>query len=358
MRFEYSVDVNHAWLSRSVLARLEAFEMTQYSPAWWLPGAHTQTLWGKLFRREPLQPTVMERWDTPDGDFLDIHRLEATSPSPAARLLVLHGLEGTIRSHYAQALLGEARTRGWAADMLIFRSCGDEMNRTRRFYHSGETTDLALVVNRLVEESPGQPLVLVGVSLGGNVLLKYLGEQGTKLPPQIKAAAAISVPFDLARSSRHINKGFARVYQRHFLRSLREKAFEKLERFPDLIPRERLAAMRTMHDFDDVITAPLHGFRDADDYYSRSSSLGWIGRVSIPTLLLSAVDDPFLPADVLDQVRAEANRNPLLELDFPPHGGHAAFITGANPFHPDYYAERRACQFLADHLVRDLALAG
>jgi uncharacterized protein len=332
--------------------------MTQYSPAWWLPGAHAQTLWGKLFRREPLQPTVMERWDTPDGDFLDVHRLKAAASSPAARLLVLHGLEGTIRSHYAQALLAEAHSRGWDADMLIFRSCGDELNRTRRFYHSGETTDLAFVIRRLREESPEQSLALVGVSLGGNVLLKYLGEQGIGLPEQVKAAAAISVPFDLARSSRYINQGFARVYQRHFLRSLREKAFGKLERFPDLIPRDRLAAMQTMNDFDNVITAPLHGFRDADDYYSQSSSLGWIGRISIPTLLLSAVDDPFLPPAVLDQVRAEAKRNPVLELDFPRHGGHAGFISGLNPFRPKYYAERRACDFLANHLTRHLALAG
>ena len=332
--------------------------MTQYSPAWWLPGAHAQTLWGKLGRREPLQPTVMERWDTPDGDFLDIHRLEASSPSPAARLLILHGLEGTIRSHYAQALLGDAHSRGWDADMLIFRSCGAEMNRTRRFYHSGETTDLAFVIRRLLQEHPEQSLVLAGVSLGGNVLLKYLGEQGSELAPQVKAAAAISVPFDLARSSKHINQGFAKVYQRHFLRSLRQKALGKLERFPDLIPRDRLAAMRTMADFDNVITAPLHGFRDADDYYTRSSSIGWIGRISIPTLLLSAVDDPFLPPAVLDQVRAEAMRNPVLELEFQRHGGHAGFIGGNNPFHPRYYAERRACDFLADHLTRDLALAG
>jgi len=300
----------------------------------------------------------MERWDTPDGDFLDIHRLKAISPSPVARLLVLHGLEGTIRSHYAQALLSEAHSRGWAADMLIFRSCGEEMNWTRRFYHSGETTDLAFVIDRLLKEYPEQSLVLTGVSLGGNVLLKYLGEQGTELPSRVRAAAAISVPFDLARSSRHINQGFARIYQRHFLRSLRQKAFGKLERFPDLIPRERLAGMRTMADFDNVITAPLHGFRDADDYYSRSSSLGWIGQIGIPTLLLSAADDPFLPPEVLDQVRAEAKRNPVLELDFPRHGGHAGFIMGHNPFRPRYYAERRACDFLANHLTRDLALTG
>lgn len=332
--------------------------MTEYSPAWWLPGAHAQTLWGKLFRREPLQPTVIERWDTPDGDFLDIHRLRASSPSPSARLVVLHGLEGTIRSHYAQALLSEAHSRGWAADMLIFRSCGNDLNRTRRFYHSGETTDLAFVVGRLLNEFPEQPLVLAGVSLGGNVLLKYLGERGTELPPQVRAAAAISVPFDLGRSSRYIDRGFSRIYQRHFLRSLRRKAIGKLKRFPDLVPLERLASVRTMYDFDNIMTAPLHGFRDADDYYSRSSSLGWIGRISIPTLLLSAVDDPFLPAVVLDEVRSEAKRNPALELDFPRRGGHAGFISGRNPFRPRYYAERRVCDFLANHLIRDVALAG
>jgi uncharacterized protein len=332
--------------------------VTGYSPAWWLPGAHAQTLWGKLFRRQSVQPTVIERWDTPDGDFLDIHRLRASSPSPSARLVVLHGLEGTIRSHYAQALLNEAHSRGWAADMLIFRSCGNELNRTRRFYHSGETTDLAFVVGRLLNEFPEQPLVLAGVSLGGNVLLKYLGERGSELPPQVRAAAAVSVPFDLGRSSRYIDRGFSRTYQRHFVRSLRRKTIGKLKRFPDLVPLERLASIRTMYDFDNIMTAPLHGFRDADDYYARSSSLGWIGRICIPTLLLSAVDDPFLPPAVLDEVRAEAKQNPALELDFPRHGGHAGFISGRNPFRPRYYAERRICDFLANHLIRDVALAG
>ena len=357
-RFVYSVDVNHACPQQSVLAIREVDVVTAYSPPWWLPGAHAQTLWGKLFRREPMQPAVMERWDTPDGDFLDIHRLTAISPSPSARLLVLHGLEGTIRSHYAQAFLREAHRRGWAADMLIFRSCGSDLNRTRRFYHSGETTDLALVVDRLLGESHSLPLLIAGVSLGGNVLLKYLGERGSSIPSQVKAVAAVSVPFDLARSSRQINRGFAKVYQRHFLRSLQRKAFGKLERFPDLVASKRLASIRTMYEFDNVMTAPLHGFRDADDYYSQSSSLGWIGRISIPTLLLSAVDDPFLPSPVLDQVRAEAKRNPALELDFPKHGGHAGFVTGANPFRPRYYAERRACDFLADHLTQSVALAG
>jgi hypothetical protein len=198
----------------------------------------------------------------------------------------------------------------------------------------------------------------MGVSLGGNVLLKYLGEKGKLLSPQIQAAVAVSVPFDLARASIHINRGFTRLYQKHFIRSLRRKALEKLERFPDLIAHDRLARLRTMYEFDDVLTAPLHGFRDADHYYASSSSLGWIEYISIPTLLLSAVDDPFLPPAVLEDVRLVARRNRWLQLEFPLHGGHVGFVGGRNPFRPRYYAERRACDFLANHAARDIALRG
>ncbi len=349
------VDVNHASLFRSPPFFPKPSKMTGYSPAWWLPGAHAQTIWGKLFRRQPSQPTEVERWDTPDGDIIDIHRLKA--PSSAARLVLLHGLEGTVRSTYAQGFLGEARRRGWAADMLIFRSCGDELNRTRRFYHSGETTDLGFVMDRILTEFPRQSVILAGVSLGGNVLLKYLGEQGLNLPTQIKAAAAISVPFDLSRASRYIDRGFSRLYQRHFIRSLKRKAVAKLERFPDLVAPERLSGIRTMYEFDDLMTAPLHGFADASDYYSRSSSLGWIDRISIPTLLLSAVDDPFLPPEVLGEVHAIAQRNPALQPEFTLQGGHVGFVSGRNPFRPSYYAERRACDFLADQLAQRVALS-
>lgn len=328
--------------------------MTRYHAAWWLLGAHAQTLWGKLVRRKPEQPTARERWITPDGDFLDIHRLAGASNKP--RLLVLHGLEGTIRSQYAQKLLGEARKRGWSADMLIFRSCSPEMNVTRRFYHSGETSDLGFVIDRIVEENPYQPLLLAGVSLGGNVLLKYLGEKGVALAPQIEAAATVSVPFDLARASNHINRGFARVYQRHFIKSLKQKTLKKLERFPDLIPPAQLTQIGTMYEFDDAVTAPVHGFRDAGHYYSSSSSLAWIDRISIPTLLLNAKDDPFLPKAVLNDVSRVAQRNVHLELEFPAHGGHVGFVTGWNPFRPAYYAERRACDFLAKHIHSNAAL--
>lgn len=316
-----------------------------YSPAWWIPGGHLQTLWGKLFRRQIPAPTALERWDTPDGDFIELHRLRADQK--ACRLLLLHGLEGTVRSHYAQGLLNEAARRGWGADLLMFRSCGSEMNRTRRFYHSGETTDTAFVLDRITSEFPDSPLALAGVSLGGNVLLKFLGERGIDLPPQLKAAAAISVPFDLSRSAKRINQGLSRMYQQFFIGSLRRKARQKVAVFPDIAPAVRIAGIRTLEDFDNLITGPLHGFRDAQDYYQRSSSLPWLKRIKINTLLLSAVDDPMLPPEVLDEVRHIAKENPALHLEFVDKGGHAGFIAGSVPWRPFYYAEHRVGEFFA-----------
>lgn len=316
-----------------------------YSPAWWIPGGHLQTLWGKLFRRQRPAQTVLERWDTPDGDFLEVHRLAAPEGRP--RVLLLHGLEGTVRSHYAQGLLNEAARRGWGADLLIFRSCGTEPNRARRFYHSGETTDASFALGRVAAEFPASPLAIAGVSLGGNVLLKMLGEKGGDLPAQLRAAAAISVPFDLARSSRRINRGFSRFYQQFFIDSLRKKAQEKAIRFPDLASQDQIAALRTLEDFDNLITGPLHGFRDAQDYYERSSSLPYLERIRLNTLLLSAVDDPMLPPEVLDEVRQIAQKNPALHIDFVAHGGHAGFVTGLWPWRPFYYAEYRVGEFFA-----------
>src|SRR4051812_6737291 len=321
-----------------------------YSPAWWIPGGHLQTLWGKLFRRQAIAQTVLERWDTPDGDFLEVHRLNAEPGQP--RVLLLHGLEGSVRSHYAQGLLNEAARRGWGADLLIFRSCGTEPNRTRRFYHSGETGDAAFALERISREFPASDLAIAGVSLGGNVLLKLLGERGDDLSSRLSAAAAVSVPFDLARSSTRINRGFSRFYQRFFMSSLRQKAAEKAERFPDLAPMDKIAALRTLEDFDNLITGPLHGFRDAQDYYTRSSSLPYLPRIRLNTLLLSAVDDPMLPPEVLDDVRAAAQRNPALHLEFVEEGGHAGFIAGRWPWRPFYYAEYRVGEFFAGCFTR------
>lgn len=320
----------------------------EYAPAWWLPNPHLQTLWGKFVRRQPGHATRIERLETPDGDFLDIHHLDA--PSGAPLLVLLHGLEGSIRSHYIQALLGEASRRGWRAAVLIFRSCGAELNRTRRFYHSGETMDLTFAVNYLLDAYPESDMVLAGVSLGGNVLLKYLGEKGDTISSRIKGAVAASVPFDLSRSARHIDQGFSRVYRRSFIRSLKRKAAAKLETFPDLASRSALASATTMVDFDNSFTAPLHGFRDAEDYYFRSSSIRWLENIGVKTLLLNAVDDPFLPGQVLDDVRKIARENHALELEFPQNGGHVGFVGGRNPFMATYYLELRAGDFLACQL--------
>jgi len=322
-----------------------------YRAPWWLANRHLQTLWGRLVRRLPEVPTRREHWETPDRDVLEIERLDAPA-ADAPRLVLLHGLEGTARSHYVRGTFAEARRRGWGADLLLFRGCGGALNRTRRFYHSGETGDLAWVVDRVRGEFPGAPIVLAGYSLGGNVLLKWLGERGTDLPPAVRAAAAVSVPFDLARGAVHIQRGFARVYEAHFLQSLKQKALAKQAIFPDLADPARIEAARTIVEFDDVVTSRLHGFADAADYYARSSALGYLSRIRVPTLLLSAVDDPFLPADVLDRVRAIAARTPALTVEFLPRGGHVGFVSGPI-WRPFYWGEWRVADYLGSMLRHD-----
>ncbi len=299
-------------------------------------------------RRRMQLPTRSERWATPDDDFLDLHRLNG--PTGAPRLLILHGLEGTVRSHYAGGLLQEAKRRGWSADLLIFRSCGIEANRARRMYHSGETTDLDFVVRRLIANDPDRPLLIAGVSLGGNVLLKWLGEQADGAPAQLRGAAAVSVPFDLGRGSRHLNRGFSRLYQAHFLRSLRRKALAKNAQYPETFRPEIVRRARTLYDFNDLVTAPVHSFRDADDYYARSSSLPYLARIRTSTLLLSARDDPFLPREVLDEVQDLARTNGFLHVEFVERGGHVGFISGMLPWQPFYYAEWRVTEFLSEML--------
>jgi len=291
-------------------------------------------------------PVRVDRWDTPDGDFLELARLEGPR-ADAPRLLLFHGLEGGMHSHYARAMFREAHTRGWAADLLLFRTCGSEPNRLPRSYHSGETTDPRFVIDKLVAEFPDAPIGLMGVSLGGNVLCKLLGESGESLPANVKGAVAMSVPFDLARASRHIGRGFGVVYERFFLRTLIPKALSKVARHRELAPLTAVRRARTLWEFDDQFTAPLHGFRDAADYYARASSLPYLSGIRRPTLLLSAVDDPFLPADVLDHVRAVALNNRAITVEFPERGGHVGFTAGAVPWRPWYYGEWRAAEFLA-----------
>jgi predicted alpha/beta-fold hydrolase len=234
-----------------------------------------------------------------------------------------------------------ARARGWAAALLVFRTCDGRIPDTPRLYHSGETTDADFFIRRIAAERPGRPIRVMGVSLGANVLLKWLGEHHASLPRELERAAAVSTPFDLGEGSRFLERGFSQVYVRHFVRSLRAKAFAALERHPHLpVDRARLMAARTFWEFDDVFTGPVHGFAGADDYYRRSSSLHFLDRIAVPTLLYSAVDDPFLPPVVLDRVRDVAARNPALRVEFTPNGGHVGWVAGP-PWAPVYHMERR-----------------
>jgi predicted alpha/beta-fold hydrolase len=319
----------------------------RYRPARWLPGPHAQTLWGRFARSRAGVAVEMECFATDDGDGLELHHLDA--PAGAPRVLMLHGLEGSHRSHYVAGVLKTARARQWGASVLVFRGCGSTPNLARRFYHSGETQDLAAVFQNLSTRWKNTPWFLVGVSLGGNVLLKWLGEVSNDIDHRIIAAAAISVPFDLEAGSRFISRGFSRVYEQSFLRSLRRKALAKLGRYPALFDNARLNNAKTIYDFDDAVTAPVHGFASAHDYYERSSALRFLTGIRVPTLLLSARDDPFLPRRVLDEVERKALQNTRLMTEFHERGGHAGFVGGRWPWAPEYYAERRVFDFFETH---------
>jgi hypothetical protein len=319
--------------------------ISKFKPASWLPGPHLPTIWGKMARRRATVHDRLERLATPDGDHVTLVRMGA-STAGIPHLLILHGLEGQIHAKYAHGMLAEARKLGWSGDMMMFRSCDGEINSARRFYHSGETTDLELVVRHLIDENPALDLMMCGVSLGGNVLLKWLGEQGDAVPEQVKRAAAVSVPYDLEAGARLMEHGFSRVYVRHFLSTLFAKATQKVRLYPDLCDIKRLRAAQTFFEFDDVLTGPLHGFAGAHDYYQKSSSIHFLDRVSVPTLLLSALNDPFLPKSVLSSVRNIASRNQYLFVEFSRTGGHVGWVAGT-PWAQRYYMEGRVIEWLS-----------
>lgn len=308
------------------------------------------TVWGKFFRERVLPPVRLERLPAPDGDVITLATFEAPANGPV--LLILHGLEGGLRSHYVGGLVATALQHGWRPVLQLFRTCDGRAAAVRRTYHSGETSDLDHVVRALVDRHPDSAFGIVGVSLGGNVLLKWLGEQGEAAPAVVRAAAAVSVPYDLARCSRAIDSGFSRLYQWNFMRSLRKKARWKVAQFPDVLPAERVERLRTMWEFDDAFTAPLHGFRDAADYYHQCSSIRYLDRIRRPTLLLSAFDDPFHTPDVLRDVAAACATSRFLVPEFHRRGGHVGFVGGA-PWRPTYYVDQRIAEFLAPYLTHE-----
>lgn len=324
-----------------------------YLPARWLPGAHAMTVFASVARVLPRPRARRERWELPDGDFLDVDWYgpprEARPESTAPVLIVLHGLEGSSRASYVRGIVALALSRGLAPLALNFRGCSGEMNRLPRLYHSGETSDLDHVVRRLAAERPGRPIGVVGFSLGGNVAAKYLGERGEDLPPELRAGAVISAPFDLLRSAKAIDgPGFwNRVYRERFLRRLRRKARLKLAQHPGWVDPAVIPAATTFSAFDDRITAPVHGFANAEDYWARSSAARYLHGVRRPLLAIAAKDDPIVPGDTLPFEEARANPNVSLEVT--EAGGHVAFVAGWL-FWPSFWAERRAVDFLAEGL--------
>jgi predicted alpha/beta-fold hydrolase len=310
-------------------------------PAWWCRGGHLQTIWGPLFRRGDVS-LRRERLVTPDADFVDLDWLDG--PATAPLLLVLHGLEGSVRSHYVVGLLAATRARGWRAVALSFRSCSGEMNRQPRFYHSGETGDLDHVVGRLIEREPGARIGAVGVSLGGNVLLKWLGERGDAAPAQLRAAVGISVPFDLTACAQTLDRGLPRLlYTTNFLRTMRAKVRMKARAFPGFVDVAAASRARTFAAYDRVVTAPLNGFRDERDYWTRASCGPYLAAIRRPTLLISALDDPLVPAESLPD---PAGLPPGMRAEFIAWGGHAGFIDTGPPWRASSWAERRALDFL------------
>ena len=321
----------------------------RFSAARWLPGAHAMTIYGSLARPLPRPRGARERLELDDGDFVDVDRFGGRGPD-APVLVICHGLEGSSRAPYVRGLVALAQARGLAAAALNFRGCSGVPNRLPRFYHSGDTGDLAALVAHLERERPGRALVVAGFSLGGNVVAKWFGERGDRLPAAVKAGAVISVPFDLARSARAIDGPGVMpwIYRERFLRRLRRKAFAKAARFPGALDVERIRSARSFVEFDDGVTAPLHGFPSAEAYYEASSAGRYVALVRRPLLALSASDDPMVPRDSLPVAAVQAN--PFVELDVSELGGHVAFVSGS-PWKPLFWAEARAVAFLERSLL-------
>jgi uncharacterized protein len=322
-----------------------------YAAPWWLPGGNLQTIWPALYARRRIGTRSLfrrERWTTPDGDFLDVDWLRSTSsgqapsassgPTQGRRnsssrretplLVLFHGLEGSSRSHYAQAFADFARERGLAYAVPHFRGCSGELNHAPRAYHSGDHEEIGWILQRLRARNAG-PLIAVGVSLGGNALMRWAAEAGSEAGASTDAVAAVCSPLDLAAGSAAIGRGFNRlVYTAMFLRSMKPKALAKLGQHPGLFDPVRLMAARDLYEFDDVFTAPLHGFRNADDYYARASAKPHLNRIRIPALVLNALNDPFVPARSLPTPRDVGRHVTLWQ---PAQGGHVGFPHGPMP---------------------------
>lgn len=305
-----------------------------YAAPSWLPGGHAQTIW-PLLRKGPLPALLRERWDTPDGDFIDLDWLPH---QPGAPLVVLfHGLEGSSRSPYARHLMRYLAEQGWNGVIPHFRGCSGEPNRLPRGYHAGDAEEIGWILERLAALFPAQRRYAAGVSLGGNALLLWLGTRGSTSSGLIDAAAAICAPIDMTATGHVLAQGFNRIYTRHFLATLKHNAAVKLAQHPGIFDPHAMWRSRTLYEFDNLVTAPLHGFRNADEYWSRASSKPHLPDIQIHTLLLNPLNDPFLPAHHLP---TRQHVSAVVQLEQPREGGHVGFVSGTWPGHLNWLPRR------------------
>jgi predicted alpha/beta-fold hydrolase len=300
----------------------------RYRAPVWLPGSNLQTLYPALLAPRPHVSYRRERWDTPDGDFIDLDWTE--NPDSGLRiadrerplLVLFHGLEGNSNSQYARGLMHAATQRGWTGVVVHFRGCSGELNRLPRAYHSGDSAEINWILRRLRAQHIGGPLFAVGISLGGNALLKWLGEQGDAARHVVERAAAVSAPVDLHAAGNALEQGFNMIYTKNFLATMKRKSLAKLLVHPGIFDAAALHATRTLREFDDLVTAPLHGYAGVDDYYTRASSKPHLASITVPTLLLNARNDPFLPAAALPESHM---LSAAVTAAFPEEGGHVGF---------------------------------
>ncbi len=324
-------------------SNLRAQEISNdFKPAWWCRGRHFQTIYGGLFRSNPKLPLRRERLETPDGDFLNLDRLDGPQNSPV--LIVLHGLGSSANVPYIHSLLREAHEAGWRAIAINARGSNGELNRLKQMNHGGKTEDLDFVLSHLIKTEHPEKIYLVGYSLGGNIILKWLGEKGSLIPKEVKKAAAVSVPYDLSRAAHNLDHGFnQKIYARLLLKRLRKQALEKEKQYPGILDIEKVKHAHTFQVFDREVTARLNGFKDEYDYWTKSSAVNYLDGIKIPVLLIHAANDPFLPKQdlPLEKIKQSGYLKLLLTSD----GGHLGFVSGKIPFHQNRWLEHAIFKF-------------
>jgi len=319
-------------------------QTSSFRPAWWLKNRHAQTIYPSApWARTAPVALRSDALDLPDGDTTVVDWLvEAPdNPDDLPLLVILHGLESSAEASYAQMMLAAARDNGWNACVLHFRDCGDYRNRLPRRYHAGETNDIRYFLEKLITDGQRGPVCAVGYSLGGNVLLKYLGENGATTP--LLAAAAVSVPLDLGISAEALNVGFSKFYQRHLLKRMKNSISRKFDQYTAAFDWHNSMAAKTFAEFDDLVTAPLHGFDGKDDYYGSCSSAAFLQHIERPTLIVNSTDDPFMTPEVIPD---EDLISDCVTLELSSAGGHVGFVEGGTPWRPKYYLPRRILGFL------------